>query len=107
MAFSDLPPSDYVIYEWFLGPLHKIHISILFSQDWLHGKSFQNDTTAKLKNVHMTLYGTSEMPPLQKLSWSTEKSLQMENFEEFLADENERPSRTSSAMDDIWNSIFG
>ena len=78
----------------------------MFSQDWLHGKSFQNDTTAKLKNVHLTFYGTSEMPQLQKLSWSTEKSLQMENFEDFLADENERPSRTSSVMDEIWNSIF-
>ena len=54
----------------------------------------------------MTLYGTSEMPQLQKLSWSTEKSLQMENFEDFLADEIERPSRTSSVMDEIWNSIF-
>lgn len=107
VAFSDPPPSDYVIYGWFPRPLQTIHISILFYQDWLHGKTFQNDTTAKLKNVHMTLYGTSEMPQLQKLSWSTEKSLQMENFEDFLADENERPSRTSSAMDEIWNSIFG
>ena len=94
-------------YGWFHRTLHKIHISVLFSQDWLHGKNFQSDTTAKLKNVHLTLFGTSEMPPLQKLSRSTEKSLQMENFEDFLADENERPSRTSSAMDEIWNSIFG
>ena len=78
----------------------------MFFQDWLHEKSFQNDTAAKLKNVHATFYGTSEMPPLQKLSRSTEKSLQMENFEDFLANENERPSRTSSVMDEIWNSIF-
>ena len=85
---------------------NKRNISILFSQNWLHGKSFQNDTTAKLKNVHLNFYGTSEMPQLQKLSWCTEKSLQMENFEDFLADENERPSRTLSAMDEIWNSIF-
>ena len=55
----------------------------------------------------MTLHGTSEMPQLQQLSWNTEKSLQMENFEDFLADENERPSRTNSVMDEIWNTIFG
>ena len=64
-------------------------------------------TKATLKDVHLTLFGTSEMPPLQKLSLNTEKSFQMENFEDFLADENERPSRTSSAMEEIWNTLFG
>jgi len=75
-----------------------------------HNKNsnFQNSTKATLKDVHLTLFGTSEMPPLQKLSLNTEKkSFQMENFEDFLADENERPSRTSSAMEEIWNTLFG
>ena len=60
-----------------------------------------------MKDVHLTLFGTSEMPPLQKLSWNTEKSFQMGNFEDFLADENERPSRTSSSLEEIWNTLFG
>ena len=81
----------------------------LFSQDWLkEGNQLQNETSAELKNVHLTVFGTSEMPPLQKLMISnTENSFQKENFEDFLADENERTSRATSAVDEILNSLFG